>query len=104
MTSARQAVFAAAICIAVSVWAQGTTRPVEFCQYKIFLIQNEQRFRFKSGTNGKAADGADFSTVTYESSDGIVISAITETYASKVKAQRALKRGLGGVLSFKQST
>ena len=53
-------------------------------------------FTFKSGADGKTSDGADFSAVSYESSDGIVVSAITETYTIKGKAERALQKRLRG--------
>lgn len=59
-------------------------------------FQSDMRFTFKSGADGKTSDGADLSVVTYESSDGIAVSAITETYSSKAKAERALERKLRG--------
>src|SRR5712691_4164152 len=95
MSSAHQSLFAAAIWLAFSVPAQGAAQ-VGVCHHKTIALQNEPRFKFKSGTNGKTADGAEFSTVTYESSDGIVISAVTETFTTKVKAQRALRKRLRG--------
>lgn len=95
MTSALKAVFASAIWLAFSVPLQRATQLGVFHQ-KTIALQTEPRFKFKSGTNGKTADGAEFSTVTYESSDGIAISAITETYSTEVKAQRALRKRLKG--------
>jgi hypothetical protein len=55
--------------------------------------QSEVRFTFRSGANGTTSKGVPFSMVTYDS-DGIVITAMTEKYPNKRRAELALTKKL----------
>jgi hypothetical protein len=55
--------------------------------------QSEVCFTFRSGANGTTSDGVPFSATTYDSDD-IVITAMTEEYPNKRRAELALKKKL----------
>lgn len=95
-SSVHRIIIAFCLSSTVSLQAFAISLPLAIRLSKAINLQNDLRFIFKSGANGKTADGADFSAVSYESSDGIVVSAITETYTSKAKAERALQKRLRG--------
>lgn len=90
MSSSRLAIVIAALYMAATLGNQTSAMSVVPPKW----FQDNMRFTFKSGANGKTSDGADFSAVTYESSDGIIVTAITETYASGRQAERALQKKL----------
>lgn len=89
---ADSAIVAMAFCL--SVVLSGQTPAISLIQGD--SLQNKVRFTFKRGADGKTADGADLSVVTYESSDGITVTAITQTYSTKRQAERALQKKLKG--------
>ena len=96
MIALLQAVFVATIWFTVAPGAEATASSVDLHHHTVVAVQNDLSFKYKSGANGKGEDGADFSTAIYQSSDGVVISAITETYKTKAKAERALQKRLSG--------
>jgi hypothetical protein len=57
-------------------------------------------FRFVKGATGRTKDGVRFSTVMYDSSDGIAVSATTEQRGSPARANKELQRRMGKAIKI----